>query len=164
MRCPACHHPATRVVDSRVLDEGQQIRRRRECERCQHRFTTFEQVEVRLPVVIKSNQARQPFDEKKVRVGIAKALEKRPVEAERVEQAVQAILREVMNHPEREIASQQIGRLVMRELRRLDQVAYVRFASVYLNFGDLNAFRDEIEQLERDLPTLLGDRQMSLLR
>jgi transcriptional repressor NrdR len=147
MHCPFCNTPETKVVDSRLATEGAQVRRRRECLACSERFTTYETVELSLPRVIKTDGNRERFDEEKVRRGLIKALEKRPVESERIDEVVNHIAKQMMAEGAREIPSSQIGEWVMQALRELDQVAYVRFASVYRSFQDVNAFREEIEKL-----------------
>jgi transcriptional repressor NrdR len=147
MHCPFCGHAETKVIDSRLAGEGSQIRRRRECLSCGERFTTFETAELTMPLVVKSDRTREPFDEAKLRTGMGKALEKRPVSQEAVEEAVSHICHKLRSLGEREVSSREVGELVMDELRRLDEVAYVRFASVYRSFQDLEAFRDEIERL-----------------
>ncbi len=147
MHCPFCGHVETKVIDSRLAGEGRQIRRRRECLACGERFTTFESAELVMPLVVKSNRTREPFDEAKLRAGMTKALEKRPVSREALEEAVSRISHELRSLGEREISSRAIGELVMGELHRLDEVAYVRFASVYRSFQDLEAFREEIDRL-----------------
>ena len=140
MHCPFCAHHDTRVIDSRLLGEGDQIRRRRECMECKVRFTTYETAELSLPRVVKSDGRRETFVEDKLRGGILKALEKRPVAMERVEAAIDLIKRRIREGGEREIDSRRIGELVMDGLRGLDQVAYVRFASVYRNFREAKDF------------------------
>jgi transcriptional repressor NrdR len=147
MHCPFCGHAETKVNDSRLAGEGRQIRRRRECLACGERFTTFETAELLMPVVVKSNATREPFDEAKLRAGMGKALEKRPVSRESLEEAVSRVAHRLRSLGEREVSSRAIGELVMDELRALDEVAYVRFASVYRSFQDLEAFREEIERL-----------------
>jgi transcriptional repressor NrdR len=147
MYCPFCSHVETKVIDSRLAGEGRQIRRRRECLSCGERFTTFEAAELIMPMVVKSDRTREPFDEAKLRAGMTKALEKRPVALEAVEEAVSRIGHKLRSLGEREVQSRTIGELVMDELRHLDEVAYVRFASVYRSFQDLDAFRDEIDRL-----------------
>jgi transcriptional repressor NrdR len=147
MYCPFCNHVETKVIDSRLAGEGRQIRRRRECLSCGERFTTFEAAELIMPMVVKSDRTREPFDEAKLRAGMTKALEKRPVALEAVEEAVSRIDHKLRSLGEREVQSRAIGELVMDELRHLDEVAYVRFASVYRSFQDLEAFRDEIDRL-----------------
>src|SRR5208283_5168202 len=167
MHCPFCGHSETKVIDSRLAGEGRQIRRRRECLDCTERFTTFEAAELLLPTVVKSDRSREPFDENKLLAGMQKALEKRPVGREEIEAAGARICHKLRSLGEREIASRAIGEMVMEELRHLDEVAYVRFASVYRSFQDLDAFRTEIDQLRRhrrrrepnqdQLPLLPGD-------
>ena len=163
MHCPFCEHSDTRVIDSRLLGDGDQIRRRRECQSCKARFTTYETAELSLPRVIKSDGRRETFSDEKLRSGVIKALEKRPVAMERVENAINHIKRRVRESGEREIDSVKIGELVMDALRGLDQVAYVRFASVYRSFEDVRAFLEEIERLENELPPDLRDQQLELL-
>ena len=163
MWCPFCNHDDTRVVDSRVTGDGMQIRRRRECASCGSRFNTYETPELIAPRVIKAGGAREAFSEDKLRNGMLRALEKRPVETRDVERAIRSLLREIRGVEEAEIPSTLIGEWVMRELSQLDQVAYVRFASVYRRFEDVQAFRDEIERLERENPGGLDKRQISLL-
>jgi len=150
MYCPFCGKQDTKVIDSRLASEGAQVRRRRECLDCGERFTTFEFAELVMPRIIKSNGAREPFDEKKLVGGIMRSLEKRPVDADSVEAAISRLQHRLRASGEREIASLQLGEWVMNELRQLDQVAYVRFASVYRSFEDVNAFREEIEKLARE--------------
>ncbi|MBS0613200.1 MAG: transcriptional regulator NrdR [Proteobacteria bacterium] len=147
MHCPFCNHADTKVIDSRLAAEGRQIRRRRECLQCAERFTTFEVAELVLPAVVKDDKSREPFDEHKLRAGMQRALEKRPVSSEAIEQAVGRICHHLLNLGEREVSSRAIGELVMDELRQLDEVGYVRFASVYRSFQDVEAFRTEIDQL-----------------
>jgi len=149
MRCPYCGAQETRVTDSRLAGDGDQVRRRRECTRCHERFTTFERAELVLPRVIKRDGTREPFSEDKLRNGILRALEKRPVGVEAVEAALGRIARRVRATGEREVPARRIGDWVMDELRELDPVAYVRFASVYRSFEDVEAFREEIERLKR---------------
>ena len=154
MHCPFCQHEDTRVIDSRVADDGSTIRRRRECEKCAERFNTFETAELKLPAVVKSDGRREPFDERKLRISFSRALQKRPVASDEVDAAVRRVIDDLRRSGEREIRSLGVGERVMRELKKLDQVAYVRFASVYRSFEDVQAFREEIEKLERDLPGL----------
>jgi len=161
--CPFCQHAETKVIDSRLAGEGHQIRRRRECLSCGERFTTFETVELVLPRVVKRDGTRVPFDEAKLRTGLLRALEKRPVSMEDVEGALERIMHKLRVLGEREIPSRQIGEWVMDELRDLDQVAYVRFASVYRSFQDVNAFREEIERLQEAPGADLKRHQMPLL-
>jgi transcriptional repressor NrdR len=154
MHCPFCQHEDTRVIDSRVSDDGATIRRRRECEKCNERFNTFETAELKLPAVVKSDGRREPFDERKLRTSFNRALQKRPVASDQVDAAMRGVIDDLRRSGEREMPSMRVGELVMRELKKLDQVAYVRFASVYRSFEDVQAFREEIERLERDLPGL----------
>ena len=149
MHCPFCGNAETRVVDSRLAGEGVQVRRRRECEHCGERFTTFETAQLAMPDIIKRDHRRQPYDEEKLRRGLRKALEKRPVSDEQVEAAIERIGRALRAIGEREVPSRRVGELVMDALRDIDQVAYVRFASVYRSFEDIDAFRTEVERLER---------------
>ncbi|HEY3486940.1 MAG TPA: transcriptional regulator NrdR [Gammaproteobacteria bacterium] len=163
MHCPFCNAVDTKVIDSRLASEGNQIRRRRECLECAERFTTYEQAELILPRVIKSNGNREPFAEDKLRAGMIRALEKRPVQADNVETAIAHVKRDLLAMGEREIESRHIGNLVMHELRKLDRVAYIRFASVYLSFEDLNAFREVIDRLEKEPTPEMHKHQISLL-
>ena len=156
MHCPFCQHDDTRVVDSRVSEDGATIRRRRECPQCNERFSTVESAEIKLPAIVKSDGRREPFDEHKLRASLHKALQKRPVAEEQVDAAIRSVIHELRTSTERELPSRRVGEFVMDELRKLDQVAYVRFASVYRSFEDVQAFREEIERLERDLPSLDG--------
>jgi transcriptional repressor NrdR len=148
MRCPFCNAQDTRVIDSRLASEGSQVRRRRECLTCGERFTTFESAELVMPRIVKSNGSREPFNDEKLTTGIMRALEKRPVASERVDAVISRIHHRLRACGEREIPSRQLGEWVMEALRDLDQVAYVRFASVYRSFQDVNEFREEIERLE----------------
>ena len=149
MYCPFCNADDTKVIDSRLIREANQTRRRRECPDCKERFTTYETAELSLPRIIKRDGRRAPFSEEKLRSGMQRALEKRPVSVEQIETAVAHIIRKAMTSSEREIPSSQIGEWVMEELHQLDQVAYVRFASVYRCFQDINEFRKEISRLTR---------------
>lgn len=149
MYCPFCQAVDTKVIDSRLMREGNQTRRRRECPECKERFTTYETAELSLPRVVKRDGRRAPFSEEKLRAGMLRALEKRPVSVEQIESAIVHILRQAMMSGEREIPSEQIGEMVMNELHQLDQVAYVRFASVYRSFEDIDEFRKEISKLTR---------------
>lgn len=162
MRCPFCGAQDTKVIDSRLAGEGDQIRRRRECAVCKERFTTYETAELNLPRVVKQDGTRAPFDGRKLRAGMVRALEKRPVSTEELETAINRITRKLMAGGEREVPSLQIGELVMEELKLLDQVAYVRFASVYRKFEDVNAFREEIERLENQPGPEARRQQMDL--
>jgi transcriptional repressor NrdR len=149
MYCPFCGHIETKVIDSRLASEGQQIRRRRECLSCAERFSTFETAELLMPLVIKADRSREAFDEAKLRAGMEKALEKRPVSREALEEALGRIRHKLRALGEREVQSRALGEFVMEELRVLDEVAYVRFASVYRSFQDLDAFHEEIARLRR---------------
>ena len=147
MRCPFCNHDDTKVIDSRLVAEGGQVRRRRECLDCSERFTTYETAELLMPRIIKGNGNREPFDESKLRAGFMRALEKRPVSVEKIEAAISQIEHALQATGEREVRSLVVGELVMDHLKKLDQVAFVRFASVYRDFKDLAEFRNEIDRL-----------------
>ena len=147
MRCPSCSAVDTKVVDSRLV-ESVSVRRRRECPQCGYRFTTFERAELPMPAVIKRDQRREPFDETKLRAGILKAVEKRPVPVEEVDHAIFEVTQRIRTSNEREISSRLIGEHIMDALRHLDPVAYVRFASVYRRFEDVGAFLQEIALLQ----------------
>ncbi|WP_410686102.1 transcriptional regulator NrdR [Avibacterium paragallinarum] len=148
MRCPFCSTEETKVIDSRLVSDGFQVRRRRECGKCHERFTTFESAELVIPKIIKSDQSREPFHEEKLRRGILHALEKRPVSADDVEKAISHIIHQLRATGEREVPSELVGRLAMNALKKLDKVAYIRFASVYLSFDNINEFSKEIEKLK----------------
>ena len=163
MRCPFCGAEDTKVIDSRLANEGDQVRRRRECLTCSERFTTFETAELLMPRIVKSNGAREPFVEDKLRSGILRALEKRPVDTETIEAAINRIKHHIRSTGEREVSSRQLGEWVINELRELDQVAYVRFASVYRSFADVKAFQEEIERLESEPTAEEKKDQISLL-
>jgi transcriptional repressor NrdR len=163
MWCPLCNHENTRVVDSRLTRDGMQIRRRRQCENCGSRFNTYETPEIKAPRIIKADGTREAFSETKLRNGMLRALEKRPVETREVERAIRSLLRQISTVEDSEIKSALLGEWVMRELSKLDQVAYVRFASVYKRFEDVQAFRDVIERLEQNAPGDGDKRQISLL-
>ncbi|MDT0635119.1 transcriptional regulator NrdR [Spectribacter hydrogenoxidans] len=163
MLCPFCNAEATRVVDSRLAAEGSQVRRRRECPDCGSRFTTFENAELVLPRIAKNDGTPEPFDEAKLRRGIDRALYKRPVSAEAVDAAVSRIRQRLRTDGERDVPSRRLGNWVMEELRELDQVAFVRFASVYRRFEDVNAFREEIERLEATPGPEAARAQLSLI-
>ena len=150
MHCPFCGAEDTKVIDSRLVAEGNQIRRRRECLSCFERYTTYEVAELVMPRVIKQDGSREPFNEDKLRAGFLRALEKRPVSVEAVEDAISHIKHDLRATGEREVKSRVLGELVMEQLKLLDQVAYVRFASVYRSFQDIAEFRDEIERLEAE--------------
>lgn len=147
MNCPFCNHPETKVVDSRPTDEGQAIRRRRECLKCSKRFTTYEKIEKIPLIVVKKGGNRQLYDRNKILNGILKACEKRPVPLNIIEDIVDDIEKELYNSMEKEITSEQIGQLVMKKLKDLDEVSYVRFASVYRQFKDINTFMEELNKL-----------------
>ena len=150
MHCPFCNQIDTKVIDSRLMADGSQVRRRRECLACKERFTTFEVAELVMPRIIKQGGTREPFDEQKLRNGLLRALEKRPVSVERIEEAVNSVKHYLQALGEREVKSLVVGERVMEELRALDGVAYVRFASVYRSFQDLSEFRQELDRLEKD--------------
>jgi transcriptional repressor NrdR len=150
MFCPFCAADDTKVIDSRLVSDGGQVRRRRECVSCRERFTTYEAAELLMPRVIKQSGSREPFNEEKLRDGFQRALEKRPVSVEAVETELGQIKNQLRATGEREVDSRVVGELVMEALKRLDQVAYVRFASVYRSFEDLAEFRDAIASLEAD--------------
>ena len=149
MKCPFCHTLDTQVVDSRVSDEGDVVRRRRKCPQCQKRFTTYETIELHMPQVVKQNGQRVEFDRDKLRLGFLRALHKRPVPTTEVDDAIERIARQVLSLGEREIGSRQIGEMVMAELYRMDKVAYIRFASVYRNFEDVDEFSDAIREIKK---------------
>ena len=163
MHCPFCNHPDSKVIDSRLAGEGRQIRRRRECLGCNERFTTFETAELVMPRIIKRDGTRQPFDEQKLRGGMVRALEKRPVSSEALEAALARITHRLQTMGEREIPSRAIGELVMGELRALDEVGYVRYASVYRSFQDVNSFQEEIRRMQELADTETRRDQLSLL-
>ncbi|WP_369309953.1 transcriptional regulator NrdR [Providencia rettgeri] len=148
MHCPFCSAVDTKVIDSRLVGEGSQVRRRRQCLVCHERFTTFEVAELVMPRVIKSDGVREPFDEEKLNRGMQKALEKRPVSSDDIEQAIISIKSQLRATGEREVPSKLIGSLVMDELKKLDKVAYIRFASVYRSFEDVREFGEEIAKLQ----------------
>ena len=149
MHCPFCAAIDTKVIDSRLVAEGDQVRRRRECFDCKERFTTYEIAELVMPRIVKQNGIREPFDEIKLRAGLQRALEKRPVAVEALEAIIQRIKHALRATGEREIGSLVLGELVMAELRTIDPVAYVRFASVYRSFQDISEFRDAIDNLQQ---------------
>lgn len=150
MHCPFCKFHETKVVDSRLSADGEQVRRRRECLSCHERITTYETAELALPYIIKRDNRRVPFDENKLRSGLKKAAEKRPVSVEQLETAVRHIKHRLRACGEREIGSRRLGSWVMKELLALDKVAYIRFASVYHSFEDLDAFQDAIAKLSQE--------------
>ncbi len=149
MHCPFCSAEDTKVIDSRLVAGGGQVRRRRECLSCRERFTTYESAELVMPKIVKHDGTRQPFDEEKLIAGISKALEKRPVSTEEIEQSINRIKHRLRATGERELKSRILGEEVMTELQKLDEVAYVRFASVYRSFQDINEFKEEIDRLTR---------------
>lgn len=148
MHCPFCSKDDTRVVDSRLVADGNQVRRRRECASCGERFTTFETAELVVPRIVKTDGNRTPFDEDKLRTGMQRALEKRPVSTEALEAAIGRIIHNLRASGERELPSRKVGELVMDELRELDAVAYIRFASVYKSYQDISDFADELDRLK----------------
>lgn len=149
MHCPFCGADDTKVIDSRLVSEGKSVRRRRDCSQCGERWTTFETAELLMPKVVKRDGSREPFDEAKLRHGLRKALEKRPVSDESIDAAVGRMMDRIRESGEREVKSDQVGEAVMGELRQLDAVAYVRFASVYRDFQDVSEFQSEIRRLKR---------------
>lgn len=149
MKCPFCGAIDTQVIDSRVSEEGGSIRRRRRCASCSKRFTTYETVELRLPQIVKQNGSREEFGRDKLRTSFMRALHKRPVSTELVDEAIERIYQKVLSSGERELASLQVGEMVMHELHKLDKVAYIRFASVYRSFKDVDDFRDVIRDLDK---------------
>ena len=163
MHCPLCTTSDTRVIDSRLSDNGESVRRRRECQKCSRRFTTLEEMVFDLPTVIKSDGHRERFDTNKLRAGIMRSLEKLPIEVDAVERLINGIMRQFTHRSNQEIESRQIGEVVMYELKKLDEVAYVRFASVYRRFQDMQEFSDEVERLKATLPGLTDELQLSLL-
>tara|TARA_B100000530_G_scaffold164340_1_gene103369 strand:+ start:589 stop:1104 length:516 start_codon:yes stop_codon:yes gene_type:complete len=162
LHCPFCNNDETKVIDSRLAGEGWQVRRRRECQQCDERYTTFETAELVMPHVIKRDDSREPFDQVKLRSGILRALEKRPVKSEDIEKSIERVTHLLQTMGEREVSGRLIGDMVMEELRKLDQVAYVRYASVYRSFQDITEFQKEIEKLQ-SLPGPVDREQMSLL-
>ena len=154
MKCPFCKHDDTPVLDTRVSEEGDAIRRRRRCGSCDKRFTTYERIELTMPAIVKKNGSRSEFDVNKLRASLGLALRKRPVSAQAVDTAVQSIREKLLASGVREVGSGQIGELVMRELKKLDKIAYIRFASVYKSFEDVAEFQDAIEEFDPDNKTL----------
>ena len=152
MKCPFCKSPDTQVIDSRVSDDGDSIRRRRKCASCNKRFTTYETIELRMPQVVKSDGTRAEFDLEKLRTGFLRALHKRPVPTPLVDEALATITQDVLALGEREIPSRRLGEMVMRELKRLDEVAYIRFASVYRSFEGIDDFQNAIREVQRPEP------------
>ncbi len=147
MRCPFCSHPETQVAETRESDEGDVVRRRRRCSSCEKRFTTYERAEIALPAVLKKDGTRAEFDSKKIRDSMQLALRKRPVSLEQIDAALARIEEALLASGERELPSARLGELVMRELKRIDKVAYVRFASVYRSFEDVDQFRKLIRDI-----------------
>jgi transcriptional repressor NrdR len=160
LHCPFCQHVDTRVIDSRVSEDGATIRRRRECEACGERFSTLETIELKLPMIIKGDGRREQFDARKLRLSLDRALHKRPVSEEQVEATVRAVVHQLRMTAERELPSRRVGDFVIAELRALDHVGYVRFASVYRAFEDVADFREELDRLESEHA---GEGQLSLL-
>ncbi len=149
MKCPYCHHADTQVIDTRISEEGDSIRRRRRCASCDKRFTTYERIELTMPVIVKKNGSRSEYESAKLRASLMLALRKRPVSAEAVDTAIQRIEEKLLNSGEREVVSGHVGELVMRELKRLDKVAYIRFASVYKSFEDVSEFVEAIQEVKK---------------
>ena len=148
MHCPFCKHSDTQVLDTRVSEEGDLIKRRRRCEKCDKRFTTYERAELALPAIVKKNGSRVEYNRSKIEDSMGIALRKRPVSAEAVEEAIRNIEERLLATGEKEIASDRVGELVMRELKRLDKVAYIRFASVYKSFADIESFESALKELK----------------
>ncbi|NOZ53545.1 MAG: transcriptional regulator NrdR [Gammaproteobacteria bacterium] len=163
MHCPFCEAEETKVIDSRLAEEGFVVRRRRECLHCSERFTTFETAELVMPQIVKHDGRREPFNEEKLRTGIIRALEKRPVESETMEVVINQLKQRMRSTGEREVKAGVLGEWVMEQLKNVDQVAYVRFASVYRSFQDVNAFREEIERLEKQPTPELRKLQLDLI-
>lgn len=148
MHCPFCNEPETKVVDSRLVADGQQVRRRRQCYNCDARFTSYESAELVMPKIVKQDGTREPYSAEKLRAGMMRALEKRPVAMDTIETAIKRVEHDLRARGDREVQSRIVGEAVMQELKQMDQVAYVRFASVYMSFQDITEFRAEIERLE----------------
>jgi len=163
MHCPFCSAPDTKVVDSRLASEGTQVRRRRRCQQCGERFTTYESAELRLPSIVKRDGLREAFIEDKLRSRIVRSLEKRPVQADAIEALINRIKNRLRDSGEREIPSRDLGEWVMEGLRELDQVAFVRFASVYRSFQDVEAFREEVDRLKQEPSPEMKQRQLPLI-
>ena len=157
MRCPFCENDDTRVIDSRLTEDRDAVRRRRSCEACGERFSTMEEANLKLPYIVKSNGDREHYDESKLARGLERALEKRPVDSDKTEYILHSIKRKLLTTGERELPAREIGEMVMDELREIDQVAYVRFASVYRSFQDVDAFSNEIKRLQEQ--TLHGRQE-----
>ena len=150
MKCPFCSYEESKVIDSRLVADSSQIRRRRECNKCNERWTTFELAELLMPKIVKQDKSRVPFDEIKLKEGISRSLEKRPVSEEDFETLIEQIKRDIRGFGEREVSSRVIGETVMKHLRKIDEVAFVRFASVYRSFQDPLEFREEVKKLSND--------------
>lgn len=163
MFCPFCGENDTRVIDTRLVAEGHQVRRRRECPACGERFNTFEVAKLAMPSLLKREGVREPFSESKLRTGMERALYKRPVPATALDDAIDHIMHKLRTYGEREVPARVLGEWVMQELRALDQVAYVRFASVYRQFADVNAFREEIDRLQQSADPESRRRQLPLI-
>jgi transcriptional repressor NrdR len=149
MKCPYCHHVDTQVMDTRISEEGDSIRRRRRCASCDKRFTTYERIELAMPAIVKKNGSRSEYESAKLRASLMLALRKRPVSAEAVDTAIQRIEEKLLASGEREVVSGHLGELVMRELKRLDKIAYIRFASVYKSFEDVSEFVEAIQEVKK---------------
>jgi len=149
MKCPYCKADDTAVIDTRISEDGDSVRRRRECQACNKRFTTYERTELSMPTVVKANGQRVPYDQEKIRTGFTRALHKRPVPTEYVDAAINRIEQRILAMGEREISSRTIGEMVMRELKKMDDVAYIRFASVYEDFQRVDEFREKVLELKR---------------
>jgi len=163
MHCPFCETEETKVIDSRLANEGSAVRRRRECLICKERFTTFEKAEMLMPQIVKQDGRREIFNEDKLKLGIERSLEKRPIKSEVIDLAINRILKHIRASGEREVQSRLLGELAMNELRDIDQVAYVRYASVYRSFEDVHAFKEEIDRLEKTPTAELKELQTTLL-
>ena len=164
MYCPFCGDQETKVVDSRLAGDGYQIRRRRECTGCAERFTTFESAEFVLPKLVKTDESREPFNEAKLRSGILKATEKRPISSEVIEELISRVIRKVQKMGEREIQSRLLGEIVIEELREIDEIAFIRYASVYRRFQDVEEFEKEIESLRDATPMEKKRTQISIFQ
>ncbi|MEE8386986.1 MAG: transcriptional regulator NrdR [Acidiferrobacterales bacterium] len=163
MHCPFCSAEDTKVVDSRIADDGNSVRRRRECTECGERFTTYETAQLRMPQLVKTDGRREAFIEDKLRTGIKRALEKRPVDTETIEAAIGRLRHKLITTGEREVSSRQLGEWVMDELQEMDAVAYVRFASVYRSFSDLDAFSEEVQRLRSEPSAEARRKQLKLI-
>lgn len=148
MKCPFCNYDDTQVIDTRLSEDKMMVKRRRKCTSCDRRFNTFEKIELQLPTVVKTNGSRQEYDESRIRISFMKALHKRPVETNLVDEAIERIRQQVLMHAEREIMSRVIGDMVMEQLSKLDKVAYIRFASIYRSFQDVTDFTNIIQQVD----------------